>query len=52
MNVVGIVILVEPDLRLAVLRFDEQGTIHEHPGESDAIVACLEGAGFTRASGR
>jgi quercetin dioxygenase-like cupin family protein len=50
-NVVGKVILDAPDLVLAVLRFDEHGTIPEHPGESEAIVACLEGEGFTSVGG-
>jgi quercetin dioxygenase-like cupin family protein len=46
-NVEGRVILNEDELVLAVLRFAPHGTIHEHPGASDAIVACLEGEGFT-----
>ena len=34
-------------LGVAVLRFAEHGTIHEHPGENNTLVACLEGSGFT-----
>jgi mannose-6-phosphate isomerase-like protein (cupin superfamily) len=37
----------EQALGLALLRFGEHGTIHEHPGENDTLVACLEGRGFT-----
>ncbi len=43
----GKVIVVEDGLQLAVLRFAEHATIHEHPGETDTLVACLEGRGFT-----
>lgn len=53
MNVDGKVI-VSPDedgLLLAILRFAEHGTIHEHPGPVDTLVACLEGRGFTSVAG-
>jgi mannose-6-phosphate isomerase-like protein (cupin superfamily) len=50
-NVDGKVILWDETLGLAMLRFGEHGTIHEHPGESDTIVACLEGSGFTSVGG-
>jgi quercetin dioxygenase-like cupin family protein len=46
-NVDGKVILELPDLVLALLRFGEHGTIPGHAGPTNAIVACLEGAGFT-----
>jgi quercetin dioxygenase-like cupin family protein len=46
-NVEGRVVLHEDELALALLRFAPHGTIHEHPGESDAVVACLDGEGFT-----
>ena len=46
-NVKGRVIFRDETLLLAVLRFGEDGTIHEHAGESDTIVACLEGSGYT-----
>lgn len=50
-NVEGKVLLDAPDLLLALLRFDRHATIHEHPGGNDAIVACLEGSGFTSVGG-
>jgi quercetin dioxygenase-like cupin family protein len=50
-NVEGKVILDSPDLMLALLRFSEHGTIHEHPGPKDTLVACLEGRGFTSVGG-
>lgn len=46
-GVEGKVILDSPELVLALLRFAEHATIPEHPGQSEAIVACLEGEGFT-----
>ncbi len=33
---------------VAQLRFSEHATIHEHPGENDTIVVCLEGEGSRR----
>jgi quercetin dioxygenase-like cupin family protein len=50
-NVDGKVILDSPELMLALLRFAEHGTIHEHPGPTDTLVACLEGGGFTSVGG-
>jgi quercetin dioxygenase-like cupin family protein len=51
-NVEGKVILWEEEtLGLAVLRFAEHGTIREHPGANDTVVACLEGSGFTSVGG-
>ena len=41
------VLVREDDLHLAMLRFAEHATIHEHPGPNDTIVVCLEGEGFT-----
>ena len=38
-------------LALAMLRFDKNATIHEHPADMDIDVICLEGAGFTSVSG-
>ena len=32
---------------VAMLRFSAQATIHEHPGETDTIVICIDGSGFT-----
>ena len=37
---------------VAQLRFSEHATIHEHPGENDTIVVCLEGAGYTSVAGK
>ena len=48
---VGVVgrVLVHDDgfFFVAQLRFSEHATVHEHPGERDTIVACIEGEGFT-----
>jgi quercetin dioxygenase-like cupin family protein len=41
------VLVQEDDLLVAMLRFAEHATIHEHPGPNDTIVVCLEGEGFT-----
>jgi len=46
-NVEGRVIFRDDALLLAVLRFAQDGTIHEHAGENDTVVACLEGSGYT-----
>jgi len=46
-GVVGRVLVREEDFFVAELRFPEHATVHEHPGENDAIVVCLAGAGFT-----
>lgn len=47
-NVEGRVLVHDPDqgFVLAVLRFGKDGTIDEHPGESDTEVFCLKGSGF------
>ncbi len=50
-NVEGRVILHDDSLLLAVLRFGEHGTIHEHPGPNDTFVSCLEGSGYTSVGG-
>lgn len=34
-------------LALAMLRFDKNATIHEHPADIDIDVICLGGSGFT-----
>ena len=36
---------------IAMLRFQERATIHEHPGAIDTIVICIEGSGFTSVAG-
>jgi quercetin dioxygenase-like cupin family protein len=46
-GVEGRVLIHEDDFFVAQLRFAEHATIHEHPGENDTIVVCLEGEGFT-----
>jgi quercetin dioxygenase-like cupin family protein len=51
-NVEGRVIFWDDEsLGLALLRFAEHGTIHEHPGANDTLVACIEGSGFTSVGG-
>ena len=46
-GVVGRVLIREETYFVAQLRFAENATIHEHPGENDTVVVCLEGEGFT-----
>ena len=50
-GVVGRVLVREDDFFVAQLRFSEHATIHEHPGEHDTIVVCLNGEGFTSVAG-
>lgn len=50
-GVVGRVLVREEDFFVAQLRFAEHTTVHEHPGENDTIVVCLEGEGFTSVAG-
>jgi quercetin dioxygenase-like cupin family protein len=50
-GVVGRVLVREDDFFVAQLRFSEHSTVHEHPGENDTIVVCLEGEGFTSVAG-
>ncbi len=50
-GVVGRVLVREGDFFVAELRFSEHATIHEHPGENDTIVVCLEGEGYTSVAG-
>jgi quercetin dioxygenase-like cupin family protein len=47
----GKVLVREDDFFVAMLRFAEHATIHEHPGPNDTIVACIEGEGFTSVDG-
>lgn len=35
-----------PDFALAMLKFEPDGTIHEHPADFDIDVYCLEGEGM------
>jgi quercetin dioxygenase-like cupin family protein len=46
-GVEGKVLVREEDFFVAMLRFREHATIHEHPGEADTIVVCIDGSGFT-----
>ena len=45
--VAGQVHVREPGFFVSLLRCAPDGTIHEHPGERDAYVVCLEGEGWT-----
>ena len=51
LGVEGKVLVREDDFFVAMLRFEAQGTIHEHPGPNDTIVVCLDGEGFTSVAG-
>lgn len=51
-NVEGRVIYFGERVGLAMLRFGEQGQIHEHAGPNDTLVSCLEGEGFTSVDGK
>ena len=50
-GVVGRVLVREDTYFVAELRFSEHATIHEHPGENDTVVVCLNGEGFTSVAG-
>jgi len=50
-GVVGRVLVREDEFFAAELRFSEDATIHEHPGDHDTIVVCLQGEGFTSVAG-
>ena len=50
-GVEGIVLVREEGFFIAMLRFPEHATIHEHPGEVDTFVACIDGSGFTSVGG-
>jgi quercetin dioxygenase-like cupin family protein len=45
-NVVGKVLLQRDGLTLAVLKFDAEGTSHEHAAPFEIDVICLEGEGY------
>ena len=45
------VLVREEDFFIAMLRFDRDATIHEHPGPNNTIVVCIEGEGFTSVGG-
>jgi quercetin dioxygenase-like cupin family protein len=46
-GVEGKVLVREGGFFIAMLRFPEHATVHEHPGETDTIVICIDGSGFT-----
>ena len=50
-GVVGRVLVREDTYFVAELRFSEHATIHEHPGDNDTVVVCLEGGGYTSVAG-
>jgi quercetin dioxygenase-like cupin family protein len=50
-GVVGRVLVREDDFFVAQLRFSDHATIHEHPGERDTTVVCIDGQGFTSVGG-
>jgi quercetin dioxygenase-like cupin family protein len=45
-NVSVKMLIKQPHLRLAMLRFEPNATIHEHPADIDIDVICLEGEGM------
>lgn len=47
----GKVLVREDDFLVAMLRFQPDGTIHEHPGPNNTIVVCIEGEGLTSVAG-
>jgi quercetin dioxygenase-like cupin family protein len=47
----GKLLVREDDFFVAMLRFTENATVHEHPGLNDTIVVCIEGEGFTSVAG-
>jgi quercetin dioxygenase-like cupin family protein len=47
----GKVLVREWGFFIAMLRFQPEGTIHEHPGPNDTVVICLEGEGWTSVAG-
>lgn len=50
-GVEGKVLIREETFFVAMLRFGEHATIHQHPGPNDTIVVCLEGEGLTSVAG-
>jgi quercetin dioxygenase-like cupin family protein len=50
-GVEGKVLVREADFFVAMLRFAAHATIHEHPGENDTLVVCIDGEGFTSVGG-
>lgn len=50
-GVEGKVLLRASSLSLALLKFEPDGTIHEHPTQIEIDVICLEGQGMTSVAG-
>jgi quercetin dioxygenase-like cupin family protein len=50
-GVMGKVLVREWGFFIAMLRFEPGGTIHEHPGENDTAVICIDGEGWTSVAG-
>ena len=50
-GVEGKVLLRSDDVFVAMLRFSEDATIHEHPAPHEIVAICLEGEGFTSVGG-
>ena len=50
-GVVGKVLLRTDNVVLSILRFENQASIHEHAGATEADVICLEGDGFVSVDG-
>jgi quercetin dioxygenase-like cupin family protein len=46
------VLVRNDDFSLAMLRFEPLGTVHEHAGERDTVVVCIEGGGWTSVAGQ
>jgi len=39
------------DFFIAMLCFEPDGTVHEHPGPNDTYVICIDGEGWTSIAG-
>jgi len=50
-GVEGKVLVRENDFFVAMLRFSPHATIHEHPGDNDTLVVCIQGEGITSVGG-
>jgi quercetin dioxygenase-like cupin family protein len=50
-GVMGKVLVREWGFFIAMLRFEPDATIHEHPGPNDTVVICIDGEGWTSVAG-
>jgi quercetin dioxygenase-like cupin family protein len=50
-GVTGKVLVREWGFFIAMLRFEPDAHIHEHPGINDTVVICIEGEGWTSVAG-